>query len=283
MQEEQNDIIITPFLYSSSSLEELLTKYSDALRNSNNLTNLLHANKINEIKNILLDNKFLSMIRKHYDYLYTFTKKTYPSLKFYLDGRRKSVISSEKKINLYLLENRLLTDFRDELAFRFILFDNNIEHCYSLLKTVIDFNISKGFLPCKATSVFETELFKKEDFTDIIIPEKSFLPPEYEQWVKDYIIKPKNSGYQSLHTVFQDPKTGRCFEIQIRTFSMHIHAESDSSAGHDAYKEQRYSNTDIEFDRSEIHMDGYAFVENQIFDFIGLEKPYQIIQRGRPF
>ncbi len=283
MKKQQNDIVITPFLYNSSSLEELLTKYSDALRNSNNLTNLLHANKINEIQNILLDNKFLTMIRRHYDSLYTFTKKTYPSLKFYLDGRRKSVISSEKKINLYLLENRLLTDFRDELAFRFILFDNNIELCYSLLKTVIDFNIAKGFLPCKATSVFETEFFKKEDFPDIIIPKKSFLPPEYEKWVKDYIVNPKNSGYQSLHTVFQDPKTSRCFEIQIRTFSMHIHAESDSFAGHDAYKEQRYSNTDIEFDRSKIHMDGYAFVGNQIFDFIGLEKPYQIIQRGRPF
>lgn len=281
MKEQQ--VQITPFLYNSSSLEELLSKYSKALRESNNLKNLLHANKLNEIKNILLDNNFLSMIRKHYDSLYTFTKKTYPNLKFYLAGRRKAVLGSEKKINLYLLQDRSLNDFRDELAFRFILFDNNIELCYSLMKTVIDFNIEKGFIPCKATSVFQTEDFNIEYFSNIHIPNKSFLPPEYQQWVKDYIMHPKSTGYQSLHVAFEDPGSGRCFEIQIRTFEMHIHAESHSLAGHDAYKKQRYSDTDIEFDRLKIKMDGYAFVENQIFDFIGLEKPYQIIQRGRPF
>lgn len=281
MKEQQ--IQITPFLYNSSSLEELLSKYSKALRESNNLKNLLHANKLNEIKNILLDNNFLSMIRKHYDSLYTFTKKTYPNLKFYLAGRRKAVLGSEKKINLYLLQDRSLNDFRDELAFRFILFDNNIELCYSLMKTVIDFNIEKGFIPCKATSVFQTEDFNMEYFSNIHIPNKSFLPLEYQQWVKDYIMHPKSTGYQSLHVAFEDPGSGRCFEIQIRTFEMHIHAESHSLAGHDAYKKQRYSDTDIEFDRLKIKMDGYKFVENQIFDFIGLEKPYQIIQRGRPF
>ena len=64
---------------------------------------------------------------------------------------------------------------------------------------------------------------------------------------------------------------------------MHIHAESHSLAGHDAYKKQRYAETNIEFDRSRINIDGYAYVENQLFDFIGLEKPYKIIERGRPF
>lgn len=283
MAKLQNEIIITPFLYNSSSLEELLTKYSNALRNSKDLIDLLHANKIDEIQNILLDNKFLAMIRNHYDSLYSCAKKTYPNLKFYLDGRRKSVIGSEKKIKLYLLQDRDLADFKDELAFRFIVFDNNIETCYSLMKTVIEFNISEGFIPCKATSVFQTEGFEKQNFPDVTIPEKSFLPSNYQLWVKDYILHPKASGYQSLHVVFQDSKTGRCFEIQIRTFKMHIHAESHSLARHDAYKKQRYSDTEIEFDRSKIHMDGYAFVENQLFDFIGLEKPYKIIQRGRPF
>ena len=76
MAKLQNKIIITPFLYNSSSLEELLTKYSNALRNSKDLNNLLHANKIDEIQNILLDNKFLAMIRNHYDSLYSCAKKT---------------------------------------------------------------------------------------------------------------------------------------------------------------------------------------------------------------
>ena len=66
------------------------------------------------------------MIKKHYDSLYSFTKKSYPDLKFHLTGRRKSMLGCEKKINLYILQNRSLNEFRDELAFRFILFDNNI-------------------------------------------------------------------------------------------------------------------------------------------------------------
>lgn len=283
-QEPQKEpITIVPYLYDSSSLGDVLSKYSKTLRKSNDLNDLLHANKLNEFNNILSDNKFISMIKKHYDSLYSFTKKSYPDLKFHLTGRRKSMLGCEKKINLYILQNRSLNEFRDELAFRFILFDNNIELCYSLMKTVIDFNIEKGFIPCAATPVFQTENFNKENFSDIEVPQKSLLSLEYQQWVKDYILYPKDSGYQSLHVVFQDPSTGRCFEIQIRTFAMHIHAESHSLAGHDAYKKQRYSDTDIEFDRSKICMPGYAFKDGQIFDFIGLEQPYQLIQRGRPF
>ena len=279
----KDDLNIVPFLYTSSSLEEVLTKYSTALRNTGNLNDLLHSNKIIEFSNILLDNKFLSMIRTNYTCLYSLAKKKNPDLKFYLSGRRKDVIGAEKKINLYLSQNRDLSDFKDELAFRFILFNGSIETCYALMKTVIDFHIAKGFIPCVATKVFQTEGFRKDDFPDIEIPEKSSLPPQYQLWVKDYILHPKESGYQSLHVVFQDPKTSRCFEIQIRTFKMHIHAESHSRAGHDAYKELRYADNNINFDRSKIHMDGYAFIEGQIFDFIGLEKAYQIIQRGRPF
>lgn len=52
---------------------------------------------------------------------------------------------------------------------------------------------------------------------------------------KDYIAKPKENGYRSLHIVLSDNELMRNFEIQIRTKRMHNVAES-GSASHDGYK-----------------------------------------------
>jgi GTP pyrophosphokinase len=51
---------------------------------------------------------------------------------------------------------------------------------------------------------------------------------------KDYVASPKPNGYQAIHDTVRLP-SGRLMEVQIRTASMHAHAEH-GEASHEAYK-----------------------------------------------
>lgn len=116
-------------------------------------------------------------------------------------GRKKGIYSAYRKIKTKYLEpgaaisNYTFEDLKDVYAFRLIV--DTVERCYLTL----------GLLHSR----FE---YSKDDF-------------------RDYISRPKENGYKSIHTVLQFEQN--TVEVQIRTREMHEYNEY-GPASHIAYK-----------------------------------------------
>ena len=218
--------------------------------------------------------------------IYSLIDKNYPAIRFSIDGRRKSVVSTEKKILHLLSDNKSLDLLRDLFAFRILLFGKNSEELvnvsYDIANKAIEYFIARGFTLCEADPISNTESFNAKNHPSIFIPGVSRIPEEFRTGVKDYILHPKENGYQSLHVTFRAPK-GECFEIQIRTFDMHLHAES-GYASHKTYKKTKYISDIVDFEPSKIDIPGYGISSSgEIFDFIGLQTALEIIKRQKTY
>ncbi len=106
------------------------------------------------------------------------------------------------------------------------------KHIYSIVKKMRDKGI--GF-----ERVLDIRAFRiLVDSVPNCYAALSWVHSQYAPMVEefnDYIARPKSNGYQSLHTVVRDAQQ-KAIEIQIRTQSMHDHAEHGVAA-HWAYKE----------------------------------------------
>lgn len=265
------------FLYTESNILDVLERYISELLSFKEMQSTLHANKLTSYHNMIMDKDFLKELRDFFNELYDMIDKKHPELNFSIAGRRKDLLSFEKKILQYLELNKSLDFIRDIYAFRIILFGNTsldlIKHCYLLAENIIELAATKGFTPCGGLPLIGIS----EESTSKIPYYSSF---KYNQFTKDYITYKKENGYQGLHLTLIDVN-GRPLEIQIRTLEMHAFDES-GDASHIIYKKKKYGKT-IPLERDKITIQGYTYVNDQVFDFAGIEKPIFIFQRQKTF
>ena len=263
----------------SNTLEEVWTGYISRLRSDASIINSLYANKLQELLTMLADDKLRELEQE-----FQVVKKQIVLLsqkhgvKICLSRRQKDFIGLNEKIRLYLMNNKPLSKLHDLLGFRITLCTrakddvHSVELCYEILNELVQyFVIDRGFLLMEAEPVLSTGL-DMEKYPDIVIPQETLLPKEYEDNVKDYVRFPKQHGYQSLHTIIKKPD-GLIFEIQIRTMAMDIRAEF-GSASHKNHKLEKYEGVAIDLDLTKTNLQGFALLENgEVYDKIGLVKP----------
>ena len=271
------------FLYEADSISTFLKNYADYLSNSSNYIDKLHATKIQEYVNTVYNKAFLKLCRKLFINIYDLIEKSHPDVNYCIDGRRKSIFSFEKKIRKLIFTSQSF-DIKDLLAFRIMIFERNstkaITQCYSIANAIIEFLIVEGFILCECEPL--SDISADNILTNISIPKKSLLKPEYKNYVKDYIFNPKINGYQSLHIRVRDTK-GRFIELQIRTFEMHLYAQN-GDANHQTYKSEKYDSAIFDnVDVSKLKIPGIGISGDKIIDKVGLMEPLEILNRYKTF
>lgn len=258
---------IAPFLYDPkySNIPEVLDGYVDYLKSTGNALDAQNATVQLQYRKMITNTKFLSQVRTHFNKLYK--ELSSMDLYFKLDGRRKSLLSFEKKVQLAISKEKPLDSIRDIFAFRIVLFDTPgeplINECYQVLERLSLFLVKNGFITCEADK----------------------FQSSHSKFIKDYVENPTENGYQSLHMIFFHPETGHYFEVQIRTLTMHAVAEK-GSASHLNYKKNKYSCNSLYegIDLEKVNLRGFHYCGDGIFlDETGLAESLNILTRQKTF
>ena len=220
-----------------------------------NEIDLVHCSFLNQIKDMLEHNDFLTAQSQKIREFYMHMAKEYPFLAFTFKGRIKSLIRAEEKFNGYIVEyiydyygkyhrfpdteeiKSRLDCFRDLIAYRIVISipkchlqegqsreDEEIRYLYEIA------NILPGFMEQRG---FRAEPAKggKESLSDRM---EAAVRPYY----RDYISDEEEYGYRSLHITFYDD-TAKCFmEVQLRTKAMDDNAEI-GPANHLGYEKRQ--------------------------------------------
>lgn len=255
-------VSLNDYLYSGDTIFRILQKYSKDLRmnakKSENEIDLLHANFLVQMTELLAHNEFLTSQSNKIREFYIYMVRAYPFLAFTFKGRIKSLIRAEEKFNGNIVEyiydyyqknhtypaaseiKDHLSRFRDLIAYRIIISapDCHLDDVASKQEKELQYlyeiaNVLPGFLEERG---FTAEISAGEYESDSILLQDSVRP-----YYKDYIRKPNAYGYQSLHITLFD-NSARCFtEVQLRTKEMDDCAEI-GPANHLGYEKRQEIN-----------------------------------------
>lgn len=261
-------------LYSSSSIPDAIDKYVEYLWSKADGKSYLHANKLKEYRELFSPNITLKL-RSIFDGCYNELSEKLPDLRFRISARRKSLISLEQKIRKNLSENKSLDLIRDMLGARIVLLNGTEEDCYEVMDLLISLCLINGYTICEESLENKVSPFIAAN------KDKLLFLNQFYYGLTDYIDKPKANGYKSLHAVFKN-RAGRFFEVQVRTFEMHVSAAFGSS-NHEDYKKEKYQ--PIELDQTKINMPGYFYPlpSGSPMDLIGLQYSLELLQRNKTF
>ena len=161
--------------------------------------------------------------------------------------------------------------------------DNNPEIDAETRETIHE-TMSYDFILDKSDTMRGMGDFNPKNHPTVIVPTETIILPEYHYGVKNYIITPKDNGYQSVHFVLHMPSyskvcPGGYFEFLIRTNEMHVYAEHEL-ASHTMYKENQQKRYDdygvseaFQLNPDEISLLGFTLFDNgTCADEIGLRK-----------
>ena len=239
-----------------NTLEGILERFIAELSKNKDRKSHMYKTKLTEILNINKDKEFYLEMQSHILGIKNIAEKACKVLsngRVIVIGRQKSIKSIDDKIRLFLKEEKSLDLIRDFFAYRIIVSGGNSEKervdvVYKIVNEVIEYISSLDYIPCASKRTDEVY-----NNNTCYIPKCSGIESKNGNYVKDYIRYPKANGYQSVHVCFRNVKTGRCFEVQIRTIDEDKHAEKNT-ANHDDYKKSRYGSVDeIQYDKIKIY------------------------------
>ena len=252
-------IQLTDYLYSGDTLLRIIHKYSDDLRknaaNTHNALDLIHANFLIQMSELLEHNNFLTSQSQRIREFYKYMADHYGLYAFTFRGRIKSLIRTEEKFNAYIVNGiyryhakhgtyppvsmlrEQIGRFKDLIAYRIVL---SLPTCH--LKPGDDRAQIEAHTLYEIANILP-EFLEERGFTAQLsrtdLPVCSpLLSDSVRPYYKDYVANTSEWGYRSLHLSLFDNLSRSYLEIQLRTKDMDDYAEI-GAANHSSYEKRQ--------------------------------------------